>query len=49
MTKNFTLEKPSIKFVHRANCWCVTYAKDGEQKQEWFDTETQAKAFAAKL
>jgi len=34
-----------IKFVKRANMWCVTYFEDGKQNQKWFITEEEAQQF----
>jgi Holliday junction resolvase len=33
---------PRIKFVKRANCWCVTYWRKGKQKQKWIFDEKEA-------
>ena len=42
---NNNRQKPSIKYVKRANRWCVTYWLGATQKQEWFSTEAEAVAF----
>jgi hypothetical protein len=35
-----------IKFVRRANLWCLTYWNEkGEQKQEWFNTKKEAEEY----
>lgn len=38
------MSKVKIKFVKKANKWCrTTFSPKGEQKQEWFSTEEEAK------
>jgi len=32
-----------IKFVKKANQWCKTTFINGQQKQEWFHTEEEAR------
>ena len=34
-----------IKFVKKANQWCVTYFACGVQYQEWLGTKKEAKQF----
>lgn len=40
----------SIKFVAKANMWCVTYFTQGDKKrvqhQEWLSTEPEAIEFS---
>ena len=37
------MNKPRIKFVKKANCWCLTYwdKKEGQQRK-WFSTQEKA-------
>lgn len=38
------MKKPKVKFVKRANMWCLTYwNENNEQKQEWFRDEREAR------
>jgi len=35
--------EPIIKFVKKANMWCITSFKDNEQTQEWFVEQPRTK------
>jgi len=47
------MNRPKIKFVKRANCWCVTHFKRElrglRQRQEWFNSRDEAEKFAEEL
>lgn len=38
-----------IKYVKKANAWCVTYQTEDKYKQIWFNTLPEAMKFRDKL